>query len=167
MTEQYYLSLDLSFIWCDLCLGVSFTVSVAFFTWSRLNLYVQSLGTQPRSFTHSGSKLSLPVLPNASTSGRWHINLVTMSVFLISEMWYQFSLPLLSLTSALLPWTRTTLKSTLYFGMIGTLYHNYHCPALIITFIFPDLLPKSLQTSSQEHACPTWTYACLIKHYSK
>ena len=51
-------------------------------------------------------------------------------------------------------------------GMIGTVYHNYHCPALIITFIFPDLLPKILLTSSQEHACPTRTYACLIKHYS-
>ena len=52
-------------------------------------------------------------------------------------------------------------------GMIGTMYHNYHHPALIITFIFPDLLPKILQTSSQEHACPTRTYACLSKHYSK
>ena len=29
-------------------------------------------------------------------------------------------------------------------GMIGTMYRNYHCPALIITFIFPDLLPKIL-----------------------
>ena len=51
--------------------------------------------------------------------------------------------------------------------MIGTMYRNYHRPALIITFIFPDLLPKILQTSSQGHACPTRTYACLIKHYSK
>ena len=71
----------------------------------------------PRSLTHSGSKLNLPVLPNVSTSGSWQINLVTMSVFLISEMWYQVNLPLSSLTSALLPWTQTTLKSTLYFGM--------------------------------------------------
>ena len=47
------------------------------------------------------------------------------------------------------------------------MYHNYHRPALIITFIFPDLLPKILRTSSQERACPTQTYACLIKHYSK
>ena len=53
-------------------------------------------------------------------------------------------------------------------GMIGTMYHNYHCPALtIITFIFPDLPPKILRLSSQEHACPTRTYACLAKHYSK
>ena len=52
-------------------------------------------------------------------------------------------------------------------GMIGTVYHNYHRPALIITFIFPDLLPKILRTSSQGRACPTRTYACLIKHYSK
>ena len=52
-------------------------------------------------------------------------------------------------------------------GMIGTVYRNYHCPALIITFIFPDLPSKILQTSSQECACPTRTYACLIKHYSK
>ena len=52
-------------------------------------------------------------------------------------------------------------------GMIGTVYHNYHRPALIITFIFPDLLPKILQTSSQGRTCPTRTYACLIKHYSK
>ena len=44
--------------------------------------------------------------------------------------------------------------------------HNYHHPALIIIFIFPDLLLKILQTSSQEHACPTRTYACLAKHYS-
>ena len=51
--------------------------------------------------------------------------------------------------------------------LIGTVYRNYHRPALIITFIFPDLLPKILRTSSQERACPTWTYACLIKHYSK
>ena len=51
-------------------------------------------------------------------------------------------------------------------GMIGTMYHNYHCPALIITFIFPDLLPKILRTSSQGRACPTRTYACLAKHYS-
>ena len=27
-------------------------------------------------------------------------------------------------------------------GMIGTVYRNYHRPALTITFIFPDLLPK-------------------------
>ena len=47
------------------------------------------------------------------------------------------------------------------------MYHNYHRPALIITFIFPDLPPKILQTSSQGRACPTRTYACLIKHYSK
>ena len=52
-------------------------------------------------------------------------------------------------------------------GMIGTVYRNYHRPALIITFIFPDLLPKILQTSSQGCACPSLTYACLIKHYSK
>ena len=51
--------------------------------------------------------------------------------------------------------------------LIGTVYRNYHRPALIITFIFPDLLPKILRTSSQERACPTRTYACLIKHYSK
>ena len=51
--------------------------------------------------------------------------------------------------------------------MIGTIYRNYHHPALIIIFVFPDLPPKILQTSSQEHACPTWTYACLSKHYSK
>ena len=51
-------------------------------------------------------------------------------------------------------------------GMIGTVYRNYHRPALIITFIFPDLLPKILRTSSQGRACPTRTYACLIKHYS-
>ena len=56
-------------------------------------------------------------LPNASTSGSWHINLVTMSVFLISEMWYQLNLPLLSVSSTLLPWIQTTLKSTLYLGM--------------------------------------------------
>ena len=43
-------------------------------------------------------------------------------------------------------------------GMIGTVYRNYHHPALIITF--PDLPPKILQTSSQGRAC-------LIKHYSK
>ena len=52
-------------------------------------------------------------------------------------------------------------------GMIGTVYHNYHCPTLIIIFIFPDLLPKILRTSSQERACPTWTYACLTKHYKQ
>ena len=51
--------------------------------------------------------------------------------------------------------------------VIGTMYRNYHRPALIITFIFPDLLPKILRTSSQGRACPTRTYACLIKHYSK
>ena len=52
-------------------------------------------------------------------------------------------------------------------GMIGTMYHNYHRPALIIIFIFPDLPPKILQTSSQERACSTRTYVCLVKHYSK
>ena len=28
--------------------------------------------------------------------------------------------------------------------LIGTVYHNYHCPALIIIFNFPDLLPNIL-----------------------
>ena len=42
--------------------------------------------------------------------------------------------------------------------MIGTVYRNYHRPALIIIFAFPDLLPKILRTSSQERACPTRTY---------
>ena len=28
--------------------------------------------------------------------------------------------------------------------VIGTLYCNYHRPALILIFIFPDLLPKDL-----------------------
>ena len=51
--------------------------------------------------------------------------------------------------------------------LIGTVYRNYHRPALIITFIFPDLLPKILRTSRQGRACPTRTYACLIKHHSK
>ena len=51
--------------------------------------------------------------------------------------------------------------------MIGTVYRNYHHPGLIIIFIFPDLLPKILRPSSQERACPTQTYACLAKHYSK
>ena len=50
--------------------------------------------------------------------------------------------------------------------LIGTVYRNYHRPVLIISFIFPDLLPKILRTSSQGRACPTRTYACLIKHYS-
>ena len=52
-------------------------------------------------------------------------------------------------------------------GMIGTVYLNYHRPALIIIFVFPDLPPKILRTSSQERTCPTRTYACLAKHYSK
>ena len=52
-------------------------------------------------------------------------------------------------------------------GMIGTVYRNYHRPALILIFIFPDLLPKTLRTSSQERTCPTQTYACLAKHYNK
>ena len=51
--------------------------------------------------------------------------------------------------------------------MIGTVYRNYHRTALIIIFIFPDLPLKILRTSSQERACPTWTYVCLVKHYSK
>ena len=51
--------------------------------------------------------------------------------------------------------------------VIGTVYRNYHRPALITIFIFPDLLPKILWTSSQERACPTQTCACLVKHYSK
>ena len=51
--------------------------------------------------------------------------------------------------------------------LIGTMYHNYHCSTLIVIFIFPGLLPKILQSSSQEHTCPTWTYACLAKHNSK
>ena len=50
--------------------------------------------------------------------------------------------------------------------LIGTMYHNYHRPALIVIFIFPDLLLKILQTSSQERACPTQTYVCLAKHNS-
>ena len=51
--------------------------------------------------------------------------------------------------------------------MIGTIYHNYHRPALISIIIFPGLLPKILHPSSQERACPTRTYACLAKHNSK
>ena len=31
-------------------------------------------------------------------------------------------------------------------GMIGTVYRNYHRPALIIVIVFPDLLPKILRT---------------------
>ena len=52
-------------------------------------------------------------------------------------------------------------------SLIGTVYRNYHRPALIVIFIFPDLLLKILQTSSQERTCPTRTYACLAKHNSK
>ena len=51
--------------------------------------------------------------------------------------------------------------------VIGTVYRNYHHPALIIIIVFPDLPPKILRTSSQEHACPARTYGCLAKHYSK
>ena len=51
--------------------------------------------------------------------------------------------------------------------VIGTVYRNYHRPALIITFIFPDILLKILRTSSQGRTCPSRTHACLIKHYSK
>ena len=51
--------------------------------------------------------------------------------------------------------------------LVGTVYRNYHRPALIVIFIFPDLLPKILRTSSQKRACPTWTYVCLAKHNSK
>ena len=51
--------------------------------------------------------------------------------------------------------------------LIGTVYHNYHHSALIVIFIFPGLLPKILRPSSQEHTCPTRTYACLAKHNSK
>ena len=50
--------------------------------------------------------------------------------------------------------------------VIGTMYRNYHRPALIITFIFPDFLPKILRTTSQERACLRRTYACLTKRYS-
>ena len=66
--EPTYLSLDLSSIWCDLCLGVFFAVSEIFpcMIWT---LYIKSLGTQLRSLTCSGLKLSLPVLPNVLTSG--------------------------------------------------------------------------------------------------
>ena len=66
-----------------------------------------------------------------------------------------------------------TLKIILLFkyqfslSMIGTVYRNYHRPALTIIFIFPDLLPKILQTSKSGMQCPTWTYACLVKHYGK
>ena len=52
-------------------------------------------------------------------------------------------------------------------GMIGTVYRNYHCSALIIIFVFPGLLPKILRPSNQERTCPTLTYACLAKHNSK
>ena len=51
--------------------------------------------------------------------------------------------------------------------LIGTVYCNYHRPALIVIFIFPGLLPKILRPSSQERACPTRTYVCLAKHNSK
>ena len=47
------------------------------------------------------------------------------------------------------------------------MYHNYHHTALIIIFVFPGLLPKILQPSSEEHAYPTQIYACLTKHNSK
>ena len=62
--------------------------------------------------------------------------------------------------------TRHKATSTTW-ELIGTMYRNYHCPALIITFIFPDLLPKILRTSSQGRTCPTQTDTCLIKHHSK
>ena len=29
-------------------------------------------------------------------------------------------------------------------GMIGTMYHNYHHPALIVIFIIPGLFPNIL-----------------------
>ena len=60
-----------------------------------------------------------------------------------------------------------TFSEWIGWSMIGTLNRNYHCPALIVIFIFPDLLPKILRPSSQERACPTRTYACLVKHNSK
>ena len=43
--------------------------------------------------------------------------------------------------------------------LIGTVYHNYHRPALVIIFIFPDLLLKILQTSSGE--CISYMDLCM------
>ena len=49
-------------------------------------IYALDLWTsQPRSLTLDGSKLSRPLLPNASWSGSWHISFVIMSVFL--DIW--------------------------------------------------------------------------------
>ena len=115
--SNLYLSLDLNSIGWDLCLGVLCVDPTISLTWSGLNLYLQSFGIHPRSWTCSQLKLNLPFLPNASTSGGWQINFIIMSVFLISVMWYQLNLPLLSLTWTLLPWIWKILKSTLYLGI--------------------------------------------------
>ena len=46
-------------------------------------------------------------------------------------------------------------------GMIGTVYRNYHPPALIIiTFIFPDLLPKDPATL-KSGACMSYMGLCV------
>ena len=86
-------------------------------TWEGSNLCFWSLTSQPRSLTLAGSKLSRPLLPNASWSGSWHISFVIMSVFLMSEMWWNDNFPWLSFTSTLLPSILTILKSILYLGM--------------------------------------------------
>ena len=51
--------------------------------------------------------------------------------------------------------------------LIGTVYRNSSSSTNNNYLSFQIFPPKILRTSSQEHACPTQTYACLAKHYSK
>ena len=83
---------------------------------NEINIKFQLSGVQPRSWTCSESKVSLPFLPKPSKLGNWHTNFVTMSDFFTSEIWYQHNFLLLSLTSTLLPSTLKTQKFTMYLG---------------------------------------------------
>ena len=103
---------------------------------------------------YKGTRLIIPKSERAST-----LKVLHMRHYAIDKM------SLRARETVYWPGISEDIRST--YHLIGTVYRNYHRPALIITFIFPDLLPKILRTSSQERACPTRTYACLIKHYSK
>ena len=51
--------------------------------------------------------------------------------------------------------------------MIGTVYHNSSSSTNNNYLSFQIFTRRSCEPQVQERACPTRTYACLAKHYSK
>ena len=53
------------------------------------------------------------------------------------------------------------------FGLIGTVYRNSSSSTNNNYLPFQIFTRRSCEPQVQERACPTRTYACLAKHYSK